>query len=784
MSILERRPELALRLGSTKAMKQGERITLCAPPAVVDGQLFIPRDALLPEWEPEGECTVGGAEYVTGAKGIYTNVDSMGLVMLDSDAEVTTLNHNEHKRYMCRLMAEFLFDIERVPMTAGVYRPATDGERAAYKRIGKDIYERLREGAPKRPYILTSPKVIANLRAIRCGEDSTAKKMIDAVLEDIRKVADREEFKLNDEGTALVTKPWLKRETEDGYDPGGRHSSAENYAGEAMKFAFLYLMTGEEGYARVAYHILIGISEFEHWGPGHFLNCAQAACFSAITYDWLKDVWCELKLDTGAVKRSIFKHGIYQGYLSAIEDRSDFPSARQGTGWRFKAKPDNWNAVCNGGLITAILSLLGDGVDGVFTERELDLSLELLGCSLATMSHGELVLMQYAPDGSYVESNSYWSYGTESLIRAIGALYDALGTDLGLTLAGGLDKTCYYALNSESPDFVGWNYHDGSLGRQNTALFNVFATVTGDDTLYAIRRSQVEGGKPASLIELLYLPEARERAIPSLSALPLDSYMEGIDAFVVHGGWEKDSLYAGVMGGYNPKGGSHNQLDSGSFIYHRHGVRWITDMGPDNYNTKGGYFGNYQLYRRNAEGANVVCLPSITYGQGMDCSGAIIRHHSGKGALAVIDNSAVYEGKTSSALRGMLLTPDRETLVIQDEIDFTEPTDAFILAHVKTAEIEIALAEDGKSAILTHRDGAKVKISLRAEDGVRLTVRGCYDFILPTTANFEGEYDRSEYSRLVVEYKGAASIRCATVIEPVDKNGYPEFIPMKDWAEV
>ena len=71
-----------------------------------------------------------------------------------------------------------------------------------------------------------------------------------------------------------------------------------------------------------------------------------------------------------------------------------------------------------------------------------------------------------------------------NLFRGIGAIHSALGTDLGISHATGLDKTCYYAINSESAAFVGWNYHDGSL-------------------------------------------------------------------------------YAGIIGGYNPGGGSHNQIDSG-----------------------------------------------------------------------------------------------------------------------------------------------------------------------------------------------------------------------------
>ena len=234
------------------------------------------------------------------------------------------------------------------------------------------------------------------------------------------------------------------------------------------------------------------------------------------------------------------------------------------------------------------------------------------------------------------------------------------------------------------------------------------------------------------------------------------------------------------MGGYNPKGGSHNQLDSGSFVYHNYGVLWFTDLGADFYNIKEGYFGNYHLYKRCAEGNNVLSLPSVSYGQGGDCTGAVIRHHSGKTAFAVIDNGTVYEDKVTGALRGMLLTNDRKTLVIQDEVKFPTAELAYSVAHFKSAEITAEI--NGNTCILTHKDGAKIKVTLVG--GGRLSVCDCYDFLLPTTKSFEGEHDRKDYSRLVVEHSGVTEISSALVIEPVDECGYTEITPMMNWAEV
>ncbi|MBR3681358.1 MAG: hypothetical protein IKL79_05080 [Clostridia bacterium] len=777
MKITERKPALALRLRTAKALKNGERVTLSAAPVLRDGVLYIPTDALLPEWRADS-VLIDGAEFSTKIEGVYINLDSTGLILVDPDPEILSVNHTDDKAYMMRASAEMLFDVERIPNPKAAYAPATEEERAVFARISDGILALFEARGNRHPYIFTSREYMSRLRELYESADGALREVFLDEVKWADEVAARPDFKLNADGTALADRLWRKVQ-EDGYDDGGRSSFAEGYAQRAMEMAFVYNLTKNEDLAIKAYYTIKEICSWEHWGPGHFLNCAGAACYAAVTYDWLYDAWQMLKLDTGAIIRGIYRLGVYEGWRSIIEDTSTYPSARQGTGWRFKHKPDNWNAVCTGGLTVACLAMLSEQTKPVFTEGEQAVIKETLGACLAYLTAGELVLMQYCPDGSYVESNTYWAYGTASLFRAIAAIYDALGTDLGLSLSLGLDKTCYYALNSESNDFVGWSYHDGHTSKQDTSIFNMFATVSGDCMLYALREDHIKRGKKASLYDLLYHPAVRGNEVPALTSLELDYFMEGIDALVVRDGWESGKLYAGIMGGYNPVGGSHNQLDSGSFVYHNFGVLWFTDLGADYYNIKEGYFGNYHLYKRCAEGNNVLSLPSVDYGQGGNCTGKITRHHSGKNAFAVIDNGTVYEDKVGFARRGMLLTNDRKTLVIQDELELTAPERAYAVAHFKSAEITAEL--DGRTCVMTHRDGQQIKVTLVGDGS--LSVRDCYDFLLPTTRSFEGENDRSEYSRLVVTHGGTSKISSALVIEPIEENGYTAVIPMESWQE-
>ena len=70
-----------------------------------------------------------------------------------------------------------------------------------------------------------------------------------------------------------------------------------------------------------------------------------------------------------------------------------------------------------------------------------------------------------------MESNSYWSYGTNNLFKILAALHSLLGTDLGLHYTWGLDKTCYYAINTESAEYI--SRLDGLMEYTDLVLLDV-----------------------------------------------------------------------------------------------------------------------------------------------------------------------------------------------------------------------------------------------------------------------------------------------------------------------
>jgi hypothetical protein len=764
-------PMLCLKLNVPRALFNGEKVNLDACPVKSEGKTLIPKCAL----KLIGIDCEDDYASLESVEGLATLENEMGLIFIDN--EPVTLTVENDLAYMLSLAHRFIFEIEVGKLgAANDYAPATDEERASFKRVGGELLDILLKRENKHPFLFGTQEIFNKLREVYASGEGQLFEYLDKLVKRADKLM--ENFpKLNDTRNGFATEFPSSGYGETEYDVGGRHSESEGRLNDFSHIALAYQLTLDDTYALVAYYGSLEIIKRKHWGPGHFLNCSGATSYLSIVYDFLYNAWRALGLDTGAIKAGIYAQGLHHGFNSAVLDMCDFPSPKQGTGWRFRQKCDNWNSVCNSGMVVGSLCVLAEGVDDIIDQEKYDKVTELLGACITSTMQPQLMFTQYAPDGSYIESNSYWGYGTTNLVNTMAALYDSLGTDLGLHHACGFDRTCYYAINAESAEYVGWNYHDGGTGAQSTSCFNQVATISGDVMLYTLRDIHVKNGKNVHINDVLYHPVVRNREMPKLDALPLDYAMVGIDAFTVRNGWERGSLYAGMIGGYNPSGGSHNQLDSGAFVYHNLGKMWFTDLGSDYYNSRGiknglGYFSNYGLYRRNAEGNNCLCLTSLPFGQRGGATGHMTEYKSDDTAsYNVIDNREIYgDDKVEYAKRGMLLINNRRTLVIKDELKLTAADTVFTTAHFESDKITALLSEDGRKCTLTHKDGEKIYVTLQG-DG-KLELMNCTDPLLTGTEPAEGEYSRENFSRLVVKHDNVTTVNTAFIIDTEDHDSY------------
>ncbi|MBQ9085289.1 MAG: hypothetical protein IJY24_06505, partial [Clostridia bacterium] len=425
----------------------------------------------------------------------------------------------------------------------------------------------------------------------------------------------------------------------------------------------------------------------------------------------------------------------------------------------------------------------------------------------------------YAPDGSYIESNGYWSYGTNNVYEFAAAFSTATGSHYGLLDTWGFDQTHYFALNTMSSDGLGYNYHDSnSVGAIDAPWLMYLGQeqAIGDKAVAGIRKdilANIDKLHPDVWDSIFYMsPEE----IGTYEYPELQYHMVGIDGYAVRDSWNagEGSLYAAFMGESNNI--THGQVDSGSFVYYNKGTRWFCDLGTENYNAYEFWHTpyRYQYYSMGAEGNNDLILRSLNvpsdvtgldnykltsefYGQSKDGGGVITKNGSNQyGAYAVLDNTSAYSytysytekvllwdrDKTgsgnvaTSALRGIFLTNDRKTFVVQDQTTFSTAQDVAWVGHT-LPNVEVILSVDGTVAYMS--DGNSViRVTLLDPNnaGLKFRVSSPLEHLLNDTLdeNFSitnggvAQNDSSLYKKLVVEAKGVTSFNMAVVIEEVN----------------
>ena len=127
------------------------------------------------------------------------------------------------------------------------------------------------------------------------------------------------------------------------------------------------------------------VCNFSDWNPSHYLDVAEMAMAVATAIDWVGDDLPPATVELAI--RSLIEKGIKPSYP---------PDGI--LGW--VNGTNNWNQVCNGGMIAASI---------VIAEKDPELAAKTIRRALDGMPNA---LRQYGPDGLYPEGATYWGYGT------------------------------------------------------------------------------------------------------------------------------------------------------------------------------------------------------------------------------------------------------------------------------------------------------------------------------------------------------------------------------------
>jgi hypothetical protein len=407
--------------------------------------------------------------------------------------------------------------------------------------------------------------------------------------------------------------------------------------------AFAYRWTENPKYLAAALANMKNVCAFADWNPSHFLDVAEMSHAVAIGYDWLYNKMDQASRDQ--IKTGLIKLGLNEGQ-----------KAYAANAWWAKVD-HNWNQVCNSGLTIGALSI---------AETDPDIALTIVPKAVENLPYA---LKSYGPDGVWGEGPGYWGYATDYTAYGISALQTALGSDFNLTKLPGMNLTGYFPIYSAGPTGYMLNYADAGekskLGAPHPDFW--LAGVYNNNHFSDFVIDQLSNATANVYDVIWYRPYAN-----SAAKRELDKYFEGsVALYFSRSSWtDANALWIGLKAGYNKV--NHAHLDLGNFEMDALGVRWVRDLGSDDYNLPD-YFGSkrYTYYRLQSLSHNVPVLNGKD--QREDATSKFIKHsESSAEPFAILDFTEAYKDFASKAQRGMKVVDTRKSILIQDEFVLTK----------------------------------------------------------------------------------------------------------------
>lgn len=325
--------------------------------------------------------------------------------------------------------------------------------------------------------------------------------------------------------------------------------------------SYAYRMTGEEKYLLRAEQEMIAVCSFDDWNPSHFLDTGEMTMAVALGYDWLFD---KLSTDT----RKLVKE--------AILNKGFAPSRDKRYNW-FLSASNNWNQVCNAGLVYGALAVLEDHPGE---------AREIIERALSTVG---LTLKGYAPDGAYPEGYNYWGYGTTFQVLMNAALESALGSDGGLSEAEGFLASARFMQFMTGTTGKCFNFSDSRESVFALPAMYWFADKLQDPSLLwnekdILSRAELsfsdEENRFLPLIPIYGSQYKMKELMPPATKLWVGNGQTPV--VLIRTGWQDgEGFYLGIKGGTAST--SHAHMDAGSFVFDALGVRWVQDLGMQEY---------------------------------------------------------------------------------------------------------------------------------------------------------------------------------------------------------
>jgi hypothetical protein len=451
-------------------------------------------------------------------------------------------------------------------------------------------------------------------------------------------------------------------------------------------------LSGDKKYLKRAILELDAACKFKDWNPSHFLDTAEMSTAVAIGYDWLYH-------DLTQAQRDQFSTALIK--LGRDPARAGFTGSNRA--WWSNLR-NNWTQVCAAGLLITERALEKKG-DPIHKAR-LEARAILEDCRAF-----------YLPNGGYPEGPSYWHYGSIYHVLGIAATRNDR-KELTIPTPPEFKRSLLFPMHLTGSTGYVFNFADSgrSAKRSNISVAQSWMSKEFNDpssTHYV--RNKIEQdilhSQDSELfkkdrffpLHLLWIPQAKNKAIPKVA---LDSKWLGSQPVATfRSSWnDPDAMFLAIKGGLSNV--SHGHMDVGSFVFESDGVRWVEDLGAENYNLPG-YFsagaGRWKFFRLSNLSHNTLVIGGKLQDMNALTSPLINFESTPIAGSATINMSPAYARQADKVLRKADFNRENNSVSITDTI--TAATDPVRWAIMTQAEIEIK----GNIALL-QRNGKQLKV--------------------------------------------------------------------------
>jgi hypothetical protein len=607
------------------------------------------------------------------------------------------------------------------------------------------------------PRLLLTPAVADRIRGLRDSDPLMA-----ALLQSVKAHAD-----------LALTQPL----------PGGDMKEKRRHSMfRVLNMGMMYRLDGDPAYANRIRDYLLDAVTWKDWG-GQWLNTGEMGAWTAIGYDWIHDHLSPA--DRDRIRDGIVDIAIHRG-LSAHAAGKEH--------WLKSA--DNWNQVCNGGLVLAALATAEHAVPGARQQEINDKAQTTVRNALR--SYG-FVLPAYAPDGDWFEGPTYYAYGATYQAVALQALQDAYGDLRGLdSLAGfdAFDRSGEHFIQAVGPTGLYFNHGDAKPRCYFTPLMFWLARHAQRPDFATWERRQLtrDLGRMSQTAPILMMAEDTLDRFHALSALwyvpadgsgdertpPKAQHFRGLAASgAMRTGWNTDSVYLGFKGGFPDA--DHAHMDCGSFVLDAGGLRWATDLGFEGASALPDYYGNkrWNYYHATNHAHNTLVI-----------NGALQRV-KGKAAVtdfgpvpgghrAIVNLSDAYEN--ASVHRGFLLMDDGR-VIIEDRVTTTSPNLPVRWGMATPASITLV----SPGIAMLHQEGLHLRARVLAPAGADFHILSTNPYELnPDAPAKQNTNPGTRMLGIATTSPAAGELEITVLLEPVgDEQAEPAPPPLprpvRDW---